>query len=68
MYVSNLRAYIKAMGERLNIVAEFPEGAVTITDFSDVDAAANSGGSRILIRSRVSINLPPFAAQDCPPP
>ena len=35
MYVSNLRAYIEAMGGKLNIVAEFPQGAVTITNFAD---------------------------------
>lgn len=34
MYVSNLRAYIEAMGGRLNIVAEFPQGSVVITNFS----------------------------------
>ena len=39
MYVSNLRAYIEAMGGKLNIVAEFPQGAVTITNFSDLDEA-----------------------------
>ena len=37
MYVSNLRAYIEAMGGRLNIVAEFPQGTVTITNFSEMD-------------------------------
>ena len=36
MYVSNLRAYIEAMGGRLDIVAEFPQGSVVITNFSDV--------------------------------
>ena len=35
MYVSNLRAYIEAMGGQLNIVAEFPQGSVVITNFSD---------------------------------
>ena len=35
MYVSNLRAYIEAMGGRLTIVAEFPQGNVVITNFSD---------------------------------
>jgi predicted XRE-type DNA-binding protein len=35
MYVSNLRAYIEAMGGKLNIVAEFPQGDVTITNFAD---------------------------------
>ena len=37
MYVSNLRTYVEAMGGRLNVVAEFPQGHVTITNFSDAD-------------------------------
>lgn len=37
MYVSNLRAYIEALGGQLSIVAEFPQGSVTITNFSDID-------------------------------
>ena len=36
MYVSSLRSYIEAVGGRLKIVAEFPEGEVAITNFSDV--------------------------------
>ena len=36
MYVSNLRSYIEAMGGRLNIVAEFPQGSVVITNFAEV--------------------------------
>ena len=40
MYVSNLRAYIEAMGGRLNIVAEFPQGSVVITNFADADEEA----------------------------
>lgn len=35
MYVSSLRARIEAMGGRLNIIAEFPQGSVVITSFSD---------------------------------
>ena len=35
MYVSSLRAYIEAMGGRLSIVAQFPQGDVAITNFSD---------------------------------
>ena len=35
MYVSNLRAYIEAMGGRLKIVAEFPQGSIVIPNFSD---------------------------------
>ena len=41
MYVSNLRAYIAAMGGRLNIVAEFPQGSVVITNFSDAGEEVN---------------------------
>ena len=37
MYVSTLRSYIEALGGRLKIVAEFPEGEVAITNFSDAD-------------------------------
>ena len=36
MYVSSLRSYIEAVGGRLKIVAEFPEGEVAITNFSHV--------------------------------
>ena len=36
IYVSSLRSYIEAVGGRLRIVAEFPEGEVAITNLSDV--------------------------------
>ena len=36
MYVSNLRSYIEAVGGTLRIVAEFPQGSITITNFSEV--------------------------------
>ncbi len=36
VYVSSLRSYIEAVGGRLKIVAEFAEGEVTITNFSQV--------------------------------
>lgn len=36
VYVSSLRSYIEAAGGTLRIVAEFPEGDVAITNFSDV--------------------------------
>ena len=36
VYVSSLRSYIEAVGGRLKIVAEFPEGEVTISNFSEV--------------------------------
>ena len=36
VYVSSLCSYIEAVGGRLKIVAEFPEGEVAITNFSQV--------------------------------
>ena len=34
MYVSSIRSYIEAVGGKLKIIAEFPEGDVAITNFS----------------------------------
>ena len=34
LYVSSLRSYIEAVGGRLKIIAEFPDGEVTIINFS----------------------------------
>jgi transcriptional regulator with XRE-family HTH domain len=39
MYVSNLRRYVTALGGSLEIIARFPEGAVNITNFSDLENA-----------------------------
>ncbi len=36
VYVSSLSSYIEAASGKLKIVAEFPEGEVAITNFSDV--------------------------------
>ena len=36
VYVSSLRSYIKAAGGKLKIVAEFPEGEVAISNFSQL--------------------------------
>ena len=36
IYVSSLRSYIEAVGGKLKIIAEFPEGEVAITNFSEV--------------------------------
>ena len=33
VYISSLRSYIEAVGGKLKIVAEFPEGEVAITNF-----------------------------------
>ncbi|MDQ3519414.1 MAG: helix-turn-helix domain-containing protein [Gemmatimonadota bacterium] len=38
MYVSTLRRYIEAMGGQLDIVARFPDGEVSITQFGETDA------------------------------
>jgi len=36
MYVSSLRPYIEAVGRKLKIVAELPEGEVAFTNFADL--------------------------------
>ena len=45
MYVSYLRRYIAALGGSLEITARFPEGAVNITNFSDLDDFAGKQGN-----------------------
>lgn len=40
MYVSTLRRVIEAMGGRLHIVAEFPEGRVEISNFAGAGTEA----------------------------
>jgi DNA-binding XRE family transcriptional regulator len=41
MYLSTLRSHIEAMGGQLEVVARFPDGAVKISNFSDIgDSAA----------------------------
>ena len=42
MYVSSLRSYIEAVGGRLKIVAEFPEGEVAVTNFSQLGESEDS--------------------------
>ncbi len=37
MYVSTLQAFVKAMGGELEIRAVFPEGAVRITQFAELE-------------------------------
>ena len=36
VFISSLRSYIEAAGGKLKIIAEFPEGEVAITNFSEV--------------------------------
>jgi ribosome-binding protein aMBF1 (putative translation factor) len=38
MYISTLRSHIEAMGGELEITARFPDGAVKITNFSQLEA------------------------------
>ena len=41
MYVSSLRSYVEAVGGQLKIVAEFPEGEIAITNFSNEGEVGN---------------------------
>ena len=36
MYLSTLRSHIEAMGGRLEVIAQFPDGAVKISNFSEI--------------------------------
>ena len=40
MYLSTLRSHIEAMGGQLEVVARFPDGAVKISNFSDLESKA----------------------------
>ena len=42
MYLSTLRSHIEAMGGELEVVARFPEGAVKVTNFSDLEKRAQA--------------------------
>ena len=37
LYLSTLRSYIEAMGGELEIIARFPDGAVRVNQFDDLD-------------------------------
>ncbi len=37
IYISTLRSHIEAMGGELEVVARFPDGAVKISNFSDLE-------------------------------
>ncbi|MCA9410868.1 MAG: XRE family transcriptional regulator [Candidatus Omnitrophica bacterium] len=36
MYLSTLRSHIEAMGGQLEVIARFPEGAIRISNFSEI--------------------------------
>ena len=40
MYISTLRSHIEAMGGQLEVVAKFPDGAVKISNFSELGKIA----------------------------
>ena len=40
MYLSTLRSDIEAMGGELDVIARFPDGAVKISNFSDLEKTA----------------------------
>ena len=40
MYLSTLRSHIEAMGGQLEVVARFPDGAVRISNFSELGDSA----------------------------
>ncbi len=42
MYLSTLRSHIEAMGGELEVIARFPDGAVKISNFSDLEKTAAS--------------------------
>ena len=42
MYLSTLRSHIEAMGGQLEVVARFPDGAVKISNFSDLGNSATA--------------------------
>ena len=37
MYVSSLRSYVESLGGELEIIARFPDGAVRISQFGDIE-------------------------------
>lgn len=43
VYLSSLRSYVEAVGGKLKIVAEFPEGEVAITSFSSIEESRQGG-------------------------
>lgn len=42
MYISTLRSHIEAIGGKLEVVARFPDGAVKITNFSELGSTASA--------------------------
>lgn len=42
MYISTLRSHIEAMGGELEVIARFPEGAVKISNFADLESGTAS--------------------------
>ena len=47
MYISTLRNHIEAMGGELEVVAKFPDGAIKISNFSDIGRGINTSSEQI---------------------
>lgn len=50
MYISTLRSHIEAMGGHLDLIATFPDGAVKVTNFSELDGNENANTAQSDIR------------------
>ena len=50
MYISTLRSHIEAMGGQLEVIARFPDGSVTISNFADL--GRNKDDSNVTSLSR----------------
>ena len=47
MYISTLRNFIKAMGGDLDIIARFPDGAVQINQFEEIETKLEKSNSSV---------------------
>ncbi len=56
VYVSSLRSYIEAVGGKLKIVAEFPDGEFSITDCTDLGEVEGPPEATSYVASRCEIH------------
>ena len=69
MYLSTLRSHIEAMGGQLEVVARFPDGAVKISNFSDLGAVAAPlmfQAKQPVTASPLKLGKQPKTDQSCP--
>ena len=50
MYISTLRSHIEAMGGQLEVIARFPDGSVTISNFADLGRNKDDSNATSLSR------------------